>query len=167
MMEDGETFLFNIPKGWMTDADGKAEVDARGMKKDDARTVEWMISGVHIVGTLRGNRGSEKAHQWKEKMGKKAVDTLRAKPLVPDRVKVRVTDDSAQVMTVSIFDKKGFQMVDTVHNAVVEKTKPRRIFDRELGRPGYRDIPITETQDLYNQIMGYVDLDDLIAWFYR
>ena len=50
---------------------------------------------------------------------------------------------------------------------MVETTKPRRIFDREAGRPGYCDVPITETQDLYNQIMGYVDLDDLIAWFYR
>ena len=79
-----------------------------------------------------------------------------------------MTDDAAQVQTVAIFDKgqKGFQMVDTVHNSIVEETKERRIFDRAIGKPGKKDVPITNTQKVYNKIMGFVDLDDLIAWFY-
>lgn len=59
--------------------------------------VEWSIHGIHVVGTLRGNRGSERSYQFKEKMSKREEDALRGKPLVPDRVKARVTDDEAQV----------------------------------------------------------------------
>ena len=79
---------------------------------------------------------------------------------------VRVTDDDAQVMTVAIFDKKGFQMVDTVHTEVVEESKERRVFDRALGKPGKMSVAITNTQNVYNTIMGFVDLDDMLAWYY-
>ena len=99
-------------------------------------------------------------------MAKATLDALKAKPLT-ERVKVRVTDDEAQVMVLNIFDKKGFMMIDTVHTGVELTTKPRTIFDREAGRPGKRDIDITCTQNLYNHIMGYVDLDDLLAHYYR
>lgn len=95
--EAGATIVFDIPKGWT--ADLKCTGD------EEAKTVEWNLKGIHIVGTLRGNRGSEKEHQFKDKLSKKAADEMRAKPLIPDRVKVRVTADEAQVMTVSIFDK--------------------------------------------------------------
>ena len=122
---------------------------------------------MHTIGTLRGNRGSEKAHTWGDKLGKKDDEELRAKPLFPDRCKVRVTDDDAQVMTVAIYDKKGFQMIDTVHSEVKLEQKPRRIFDRATKKPGTKMVDITNTQNLYNQIMGFVDLDDLLAWFYR
>ena len=100
-------------------------------------------------------------------MPKAAAEALRDKPLVPDRVKARVTDDEAQVMVLSIFDKKGFQMIDTVHSSVQLESKPRRCFDKAKGKPGVRQVPITNTQNLYNHIMGFVDLDDLLAWFYR
>lgn len=76
MMEQGTVFIIKVP--------GKPEV-------------EWSIKGVHIVGTIRGNRGSERPFQFKEKMTKREEDALRDKPLIPDRVRVRVTDDAAQV----------------------------------------------------------------------
>jgi hypothetical protein len=134
---------------------------------ETAKTIEWDVEAIHVIGTLRGNRGSEKKYQWSEKMGKAAVDALRAKPLVPDRVKVRVTADNAQVMTVAIFDKKGFQMIDTYHTEVVETTKQRLVFDKAASKPTHKAIAITESQNEYNLGMGFVDLDDLLAWFYR
>ena len=100
-------------------------------------------------------------------MGTKAVRELKKKPLVPDRVKIRVTDDEAQVITVAIFDKKWFQMIDTIHTEITEQTKTRKVFDRAKGKPGKKEVPITNTQNAYNHGMGFVDLDDLIAWFYR
>ena len=159
LAEAGATIVFDIPQGWLADVEFNGD--------ESSKKVEWDLKGVHIVGTLRGNRGSEKAHLWPEKMGKAAMEALRAKPLVPDRVKARVTDDEAQVMTISIFDKKGFQMIDTIHTSVELQSKPRRVFDKSRGKPGLKDVPITSTQNLYNNIMGYVDLDDLLAWFYR
>ena len=159
MLEEGATFVFDVPAGWT------ADVDFTG--NESARRIEWAVSDVHIVGTLRGNRGSESAYKWPEKMSKAEMDALKEKPLVPDRIKARVTADKAQVITVAILDKKGFQMIDTVHTGIVEETKPRVIFDRAVGRPGVKDVPITNTQNLYNHIMGFVDLDDLLTWFYR
>ena len=82
-------------------------------------------------------------------------------------MKARVTADEAQVITLFIFDSKGFQMIDTVHTSVELETKARRFFDRARGRPGYKDVPILNSQNLYNHIMGNVDLDDLLAWFYK
>ena len=32
-----------------------------------------------------------------------------------------------QVLTVAIFDKKGFQMIDTVHSEVVLESKERKV----------------------------------------
>jgi hypothetical protein len=155
MLEAGETFVFHVPKG------------ANEASKTAACEVEWTISGVHIVGTLRGNRGSEREYQWKEKMSAREVDELKKKPLMPDRVKCRVTADEAQVVTVSIFDSKGFQMIDTLNTEIKEETKERRVFDKAQGRPTTKDVPIMNTPNRYNKIMGFVDLDDLYQWFYR
>ena len=71
-------------------------------------------------------------------------------------------------MTIAIYEKgsKGFQMIDTVHTGVVEESKPRDFFDRSAGKRGKKMVPITNSQKLYNFIMGFVDLDDLLAWFY-
>ena len=77
-----------------------------------------------------------------------------------------MTDDEAQVIVCAIYDKKGFQMINTVHTDIVEESKERRIFDLSTGKPGKKMVPITNCQNLYNQIMGFVDLDDLLAWFY-
>ena len=159
MLEVGDTILFDVPKGWTADVDFTGD--------ESAKQIEWEVSDVHVIGTLRGNRGSEKKYQWGEKMGKAATEALRAKPLVPDRVKVRVTADKAQIMTVAIFDKKGFQMIDSYHEEVVETTKPRLGFDKAAGKPAYKDMEITNTQNEYNLGMGFVDLDDLLAWFYK
>ena len=82
-------------------------------------------ASVHIVGTLRANRGSESKYQWNEKVGKAQTDALKAKPLHPDRIKARVTADEAQVITVAVFDKKGFQMIDTYHQH--ERLTPYRL----------------------------------------
>jgi hypothetical protein len=71
------------------------------------------------------------------------------------------------VITVAIFDKKGFQMIDTVHTSVVCQTKWRKTFDRAARKPSKKEVDITNTQNLYNLIMGFVDLDDLLTWFYR
>ena len=79
---------------------------------------------------------------------------------------MRVTDDAAQVMTIAIYDKKGFQMIDTKHTEVVLQEKPRAFFDKAAGKRGKKMVPITNSQNLYNTIMGFVDLDDLLAWFY-
>ena len=155
MLEAGETFVFHVPKG------------ANEASKTAACEVEWTISGVHIVGTLRGNRGSEREYQWKEKMSAREVDELKKKPLMPDRVKCRVTADEAQVVTVSIFDSKGFQMIDTLNTEIKEETKERRVFDKAQGRPTTKNVPIMNTPNRYNKIMGFVDLDDLYQWFYR
>ena len=137
--------------------------------------MEYRVEGVHIVGTLRANRGAEREHMFKPKasMGKADYEELTAKPLFPERVKVRVTGDEAQVrpstpapsptmppspawlglhiphccptplqvQTVSIFDKKDFQMIDTVHNGVDEETKQRLFFDRYHPRPRPRPHP--------------------------
>ena len=159
MLEAGVTLVFDIPAGWMADVLGDGDMRAK--------RIEWEIKGVHIVGTLRGNRGAEKAYQSPDKMGKAVEEALREQPLIPDRVKVRVTDDKAQVITIAIFDKKGFQMIDTVHSAVELEEKSRRVFDKARGKPGNKMVPISNAQNLYNKIMGFVDLDDLLAWFYR
>ena len=157
--EAGITVIFEIPPGWTADVNFDGDMSAR--------TIDWKIKAVHIVGTLRGNRGSEREYQWKEKMGKRATEELKAKPL-QDRIKARVTDDEAQVMTISIFEKnKAFQMVDTEHTGVEVTTKVRKVFDRSTGRPGKTDIPITTTQNEYNLTMGFVDQDDLLASFYK
>lgn len=129
--------------------------------------VEWTVSGIHTVGTLRGNRGSEKEHIFKEKLSLSQEAALRGQPLIPNRVRVRVTADEAQVMTVSIFDKKGFQMIDTVNTSIVAETKLRKTFDSATRRIKNKEVEITNTQNLYNSIMGYVDLNDLLAWQYR
>ena len=161
MLEMGTTLEFEIPKGWTADVEFKGD--------ESAKKIEWKVEPMHVVGTLRGNRGSEKAHQWPAKMTKATCDALKLKPLLPDRVKARVTADDAQVMTVGIFEKgqKGFQMIDTVHSSVELEQKPRRVFDKATGRPAKKMVDITNTQNLYNKIMGYVDLDDLLAWYYR
>ena len=158
-LEAGMTVVFEVPKGWTADVHFDGD--------ESAKTIEWSIKGVHVLGTLRGNRGSEQAYKWPDKMSKAVEDELKARPLYPDRVKARVTADEAQVMTISILDSKGFQMVDTVHTAVELQEKARRMFDRSTGRPGYRMVPILNCQNLYNHIMGNVDLNDLMAWFYR
>ena len=160
MCEADAIFVINEPPGWMASL-----VNTDG--SETAVTVEYAVKGVHHVGTLRGNRGSEVKHQGPKKMGTKAVRELKKKPLVPDRVKIRVTDDEAQVITVAIFDKKWFQMIDTIHTEITEQTKTRKVFDRAKGKPGKKEVPITNTQNAYNHGMGFVDLDDLIAWFYR
>ena len=117
MLELGETFVFDIPAGWMADT----EFDGN----ESAKTVEWKSpKGIHVVGTLRGNRGSEKEYQGPKKMKKEEEEALRAKEMLPDRVKARVTNDPAQVMTISIFDKKWFQMIDTYHTEIKVETKP-------------------------------------------
>ena len=158
MMEEGETFVFEMPVGY------SKELEYTGAST--SVTFEWKIEAVHIIGTLRGNRGAEKEHMWSDKLGKNATEELRAKPLVPDRVKVRVTKDKAQIITVAIFDKKGFQMIDSYHKGVTLQTKPRKVFDRAAGRPAWKDVDITNTQNKYNNGMGEVDLDDLYSWFY-
>lgn len=58
-------------------------------------------------------------------------------------------------------------MIDTVHTKVELEEKSRRVFDKAKGKPGRKMVPITNVQNLYNKIMGNVDLDDLFAWFYR
>lgn len=151
MLEKGVTFIIEIPKS----------------PTEPARVIEWSVSGLHTIGTLRGNRGSEKEHLFKEKMSAAQQAALRAQPLVPNRIKVRVSDDEAQVMTVSIFDRKGFQMIDSVNSSVVTETKLRKAFDSVTRRVKNKEVEITSTQNLYNTIMGYVDLNDLLAWQYR
>ena len=163
MCEIGETFKFVFPAGWIFDLLVEMELAAAGQ-----RTVEWESpEGVHTIGTLRGNRGSERAYQGAAKLSKAEEEALRSKPILPDRVKARVTDDEAQVMTVSIFDSKWFQMVDTVHTKLEVEQKERVVFDRARGRRGKKKVDILNTPNYYNQIMGFVDLDDLLAWFYR
>ena len=159
LCEVGCTVVFDVPKGWTADVDFTGD--------ESARKIEWEIEGLHQIGTLRGNRGAEKAHTWPDKMSKAQTEELLAKPLFPDRTKARVTADGAQVITAHIYDRKAFGMIDTVHEKIELESKPRRVFDRERGRPGYKDVPITNMQKLYNFIMGYVDLDDLLAHFYR
>ena len=159
MAEVGETVVFDIPAGWTADTDFTGD--------ESAKVVEWEMKAVHIIGTLRGNRGSEKKYQFAEKMSKAEEDALREKPLIPDRVRIRVTDDAGQVITVAIFDKKGFQMIDTVHTEIIEETKPRVVFDKVAGKPTTVPVPITNSQNTYNHGMGFVDLDDLLAWFYK
>ena len=160
MLELGETFTIDIPAGWIADIYDDDD--------ESAKVIEWTSPpGIHMIGTLRGNRGSERAYQGKEKMTKAQEEALKAKSLMPERVKARVTNDRAQVITVAIFDKKWFQMIDTVHTEIKVETKPRRIFDRATNRPGTKMIDIMNTPNLYNQIMGFVDLDDLMAWYYR
>jgi hypothetical protein len=58
-------------------------------------------------------------------------------------------------------------MIDTVHEGIEMEKKSRRVFDRAAGRPSKKDVDILNCQNLYNNIMGFVDLDDLLAWFYR
>ena len=72
MLASGATFILKYPK----------TVSA------PAEEHEWVVKGILTVGTLRGNRGSEKAHLWSDNMAKAAGDALREKPLVPDRVKL-------------------------------------------------------------------------------
>ena len=79
MLESGETFIFQIPKGCY----GKDGVYM------EATTEEWKIEGIHVVGTLRGNRGSEKEHQWDKRMS-----TAEAALLV-ENVPPAPCDDSA------------------------------------------------------------------------
>ena len=163
LLETGETFELDFPPGWIVDLLVEMQLAEEGERK-----VEWTSPvGIHTIGTLRGNRGSEKTYQGAAKLTKAEEEELRAKPYVPDRVKVRVTNDDAQVMTTSIFDKKWFQMIDTCHTEVSVEQKERDVFDRARGRRGKKKVDITNVQNLYNNIMGYVDLDDLLAWFYR
>ena len=158
LLEGGATIVFEVPAGWTADVDFTGD--------ESATKIEWDVEAIHVVGTLRGNRGSEKAYQWAEKMSAQAVNELKAKPL-DEKIRARVTADGAQVMTVAIYDKKGFQMIDTVHEGVELTTKSRVIFDRAAGKRGKKQVPITMTQHVYNNTMGYVDLDDLLAHFYR
>ena len=158
-LEAGMTVVFDVPKGWTADVEFKND--------ESATKIEWPVKGVHTIGTLRGNRGGESEYKWPEKMGKAEEVALKEKPLYPDRTKARVTDDEAQVIVLNIFDSKGFRMVDTVHSAIELQSKPRRVFDRTRGRPGSMPVPILNTQNLYNHIMGFVDLDDMLAWYYR
>lgn len=151
MLEKGTTFVLELPKS----------------PTRAAEIVEWTVKGVHTVGTLRANRGSEREYCFKEKLSTAQETALRSQPLVPNRIRARVTADEAQVMTVSIFDKKGFQMIDTIHNAVVSETKLRKTFDPATRRVTRKEVELTNTQNLYNSIMGYVDLNDLLAWQYR
>lgn len=66
----------------------------------------------------------------------------------------------------SIYDKKGFQMVTTIHDKVSLEHKERRVFDPANNKVVKRMVEITNVQNTYNNIMGYVDLDDLISWYY-
>jgi hypothetical protein len=50
---------------------------------------------------------------------------------------------------------------------VVETMKERLAFDKEAGKPTHKTVAITNTQNEYNIGMGFVDLGDLLAWFYR
>ena len=79
LFEAGVTFVIDIPAGWT------ADIDFDGNEK--ARVVEWLIKGLHIVGTLRGNRGAEAAHRFPDKVSKADHEALIAKPLM-ERVKV-------------------------------------------------------------------------------
>ncbi|KAL3901327.1 MAG: hypothetical protein SGPRY_012297, partial [Prymnesium sp.] len=47
------------------------------------------------------------------------------------------------------------------------ETKKRQTFDLATRRVTQKEVEITNTQNYYNQIMGYVDLNDLLAWQYR
>ena len=58
LFEAGATFLIEVPAGWA------ADVDYDG--NEAARVIEWAIKDVHILGTLRGGRGSEAAPRLQE-----------------------------------------------------------------------------------------------------
>lgn len=113
----------------------------------------------------KGQQGYDNLYQVLP-MLKSFQKDCRSKKLVNGKKK-STDEETVAFHTVAIFDKKGFQMIDTYHRGVEVTTKERKVFDRVAGKPGKKSIPITKTQHVYNNTMGYVDLDDLLAWFYR
>ena len=57
---------------------------------------------------------------------------------MPDAAEIPACEDISAA-TARIFDKKGFQMIDTYHTSVVETTKQRLVFDKAAANPLARE----------------------------